>query len=142
MKVALVPFELSAPPTMGVHSGWSRRLRRLRIAVPLTAVALFGTSCSDGVDQLDVGDRVKLSTYVHCGVLYLNETIDARQWVAIDLEAEGVDPMPTDWKDAENEHERIDVSVELMRDDLLAVAPVGGGTTIHYEPTVSAPGCD
>lgn len=106
----------------------------------MAASAVWATSCSAGAGDLDVGDQARISIYTHCGVLYLVESIDERHWMAVDLDDHGVDPMPTDWNATESE--RIDVVVELVGDDVLAVTPVDGGVTVHYRPTASLPGCD
>ena len=108
-------------------------------AVLVASVAL--ASC-DSADEMSVGDSVEISIYVHCGVRYLVETIDGRQWIAVDLDIDGIDPMPDDWADDENDSQRIDVEVELVAPDRLTVTPTNGGRTITYEPTDTNPGCD
>lgn len=97
---------------------------------------------SCGSDEMSVGDSVEMSISVHCGVRYLVETIDGREWVAVDLDIDGIDPMPDDWADVENDRQRIDVEVELVAADRLTVTPTDGGSTVTYEPTETNPGCD
>ena len=98
-------------------------------------------SCSSA-DEMNVGDSVEMSISVRCGVRYLVETIDGRQWMAVDLDSDGIDPMPDDWADDESDSQRIDVDVELVASDRLTATPTKGGRTVTYEPTETSPGCD
>lgn len=114
---------------------------RLRV-VPIGLLGLaIAASCSS-VAELDVGDRRETSIYLHCGAQSLTETIDGRNWDAIDLDVASIDAIPPDWPDKDTESERLDVTVELVAENQLLVTPVDGGTTIAYEPTDSARGCD
>lgn len=70
-----------------------------------------------------------MSISVHCGVRYLVETIDGREW-AVDLDIDGIDPMPADWADDESDSQRIDVDVEPVAADRLTVTPTNGGRTV------------
>ena len=108
-------------------------------AVLVASAAL--ASCSSA-DEMSVGDSVEMSISVHCGVRYLVETIDGRQWMAVDLDVDGIDPMPDDWADDESDSQRIDVDVELVAPDRITVTPTNGGRTVTYEPTETNPGCD
>lgn len=98
-------------------------------------------SCSSA-DEMSVGASVEMSISVHCGVRYLVETIDGRQWMAVDLDIDGINPMPADWADDESDSQRIDVDVELVAPDRLTITPTNGGRTVTYEPTETNPGCD
>lgn len=119
---------------------WSSRTQVTVVgAVLVAAVAL--ASCGSA-DEMSVGDSVEMSIYVHCGVRYLVETIDGREWVAVDLDIDGIDPMPDDWADDESDSQRIDVNAELVSEDRLTITPTNGGRTVTYEPTETNPGCD
>jgi len=124
--------------TSEVRENSAMKVRTSWIGVLVVALT---ASCSS-VDQMSVGDSERTSIYVHCGVRYLVETIDGRQWEAIDLETFGVDPIPADWPEFDPEDQEIDVVVELVEESRLEVTPVDSGSTISYSPTQSSPGCD
>ena len=105
-------------------------------------VVLAGLASCGSADEMSVGDSAEMSISVHCGVRYLVETIDGREWMAVDLDIEGIDPIPDDWANDENGNQRIEVEVELVAADRLTVTPTNGGRTVTYEPTESNPGCD
>lgn len=92
---------------------------------------------------MSVGEiRTAYDVSTHCGVRVLSRRIAATSWVAVDLDAEGVAPMPESWSDAASENERIDLVVTLVNAEELRATAVGTDTTLTYAPNVDGSTCD
>lgn len=81
-----------------------------------------------------------VSTY--CGVRVLGITVAGIQWVAYDLEEDGVAPIPDSWAEQVDESQRIDLEIELVTSEKLIATAVGTDESLHYAPTTDFAVCD
>lgn len=86
--------------------------------------------------------RTAYNVSTHCGVRYLDVRIAQTDWVAVDLDVEGLAPMPASWREEVGDDERIDLVVELLSVDQLRATAIGSDEALNYAPATEPGGCD